>query len=170
MIFLLLAVLSLCACAAVAALGLAGFDADGGFASLEFGKDGSIVSLRENASGRELVATPCPLVVAVGRDGRRRAVTDEVELSVERFHGGWTFRIVSADIKDAVTVEFCRLCPVCTTHVGRLVNGLSDDRSGVVLRAYDVETRMCLSSKAVWLEMRGDENLVGRRFGLSRML
>ena len=155
----------LCLVAAVAAV-LSDGTRESGYARLDLDGSGAICSLCETDGGRELIARPQPMVVTVGKDGCR-TVSDAVKLSVERFHGGWTFRVEEADLKDVATVELCRLRPTCAKYCGTLVNGLSDDRSGVVLRAYDVETKMRVTADELWLEMRGDEDLVGRRFGLS---
>jgi hypothetical protein len=174
-----------CLLAIVAAVGFCGAAENSGYASLSLNGQGTITSLCENVHGRELVAEPQPMVTLIEKGGRRIAAdavrkaandclvysfparSDSVTLSVDRFYGGWTFQVETADLKNVDKVEFCRIKPVCKSYCGSLVNGLSDDLSGVVLRAYDVETKMGVSAEALWITMRGDEELVGRRFGLS---
>ena len=174
----------LSSCVAVLSFSLLAGDSCG-FVRMEFDACGAVKSLVETAGGRELVEVPRPMALLVLADGHRIAADavrtpetdrfaysfpgrrDSIVLSVDRFYGGWTFRVEAAALEGVKSVEFCRLRPTCATFCGTLVNGLSDADSGVVLRAYDVETDMFASEGELWLRMRGDEDLVGRRFGLS---
>ena len=156
---------------------------DSGYATLGFDGAGNVSSLSEDGSGRGLLAAARPMVALRDRNGRTTAPVrasvgterlsyvfpggNELELSVEAFYGGWTFSVTKAALGDAGVLELARLAPICTKYRGAYVNGLSDDESAVVLRAYDVETRMRVSELEVWLEMDAAENLVGRRFGLA---
>ena len=71
----------LCLVAAVAAV-LSDGMRESGYARLDLDGSGAIRSLCETDGGRELIAKPQPMVVTVGKDGRR-TVSDAVKLSVE---------------------------------------------------------------------------------------
>lgn len=154
------AVAAVCAVVSVMAAGLAS-GGDGAFANasvaLRFDDAGRIASLRETTSGRELVAEAVPMVSVRRRDGQEWMPTSFcakgdrlsygfpegfVDLTVAPFDGGWTFTVSTFTVPDATALQFARVMPTCTKWNGVFVNGMSDERSAVVLRAYDLETEM----------------------------
>lgn len=127
---------------------------------MSFDDDGRLSSLRETVSGRELVAAAVPMVAVTRTDGVRlepsRFTADgnrltygfpadagEVTLSVTPFAGGWTFTVCACSVKDVKDLTFARVMPSCAKWEGDFVNGMSDETSGVILRAYDLQTEMC---------------------------
>ena len=118
---------------------------------------GSFASIRENATGRELLRTVQPALVArptpaVGwcpvrfepRGGNRYAYVfdkdiGEVVFEITPFDGGWTFHCVKVVSDRIRELEFFRLLPTCHKYDGLLSNTLSDDESFVMVRPYDVK-------------------------------
>lgn len=119
---------------------------------------GRLVSLRENASGRELVARAHPfaeirigserigatslsaadgdLVFGFGTRGRCR-------ISVTPFDGGWTFRVREADLPGVDELVFAQIpSPACAEKKGTLSNVVMDRESAVVIRGYSPEVEM----------------------------
>ena len=136
---------------------------------------GRMSSLREKASGRELVAKAVPFVEgAVSLERRADALAftltggGEVVLGVEAFGSlGWTFRIDSATPAEAGRRAFARLSPSCTNYVGQFANALSDDASFVVLRGYECDTAMECSADGLSVVAEGPRGPVGLRAGLA---
>ena len=150
---------------------------------LVFDTLGCVSSLREKASGRELVANVTAFATAKLKDGRTvapRRIEErkngefawifagglgEVVMAVEPFDGGWTFRVKSSTLKDVVKFEFCRIEPVCAKWNGRFANAWSDEASGVCVRSYD----LCgnpLSVNRLHVEVTEPFGIVGRAAGL----
>jgi hypothetical protein len=146
-----------CALFVLAGLACAAEVFEGEFASLSIGTNGVITSICEKPSGRELCGEAKPLMTAVLTDGKRarsatfrhldgnrygvgfRDVHGTVTLAIENFRGGWTFRVEKAMIQDLEALVFLGLKPVCNKYIGSRINGLSDDKSAVVLRAYRMD-------------------------------
>jgi len=153
---------------------------------------GCLSSLRETASGRELVGTKVPFMtvtradgtivapvacVGEGTAGLRFVFPDgECRLTVAPFPGGWTFQTVSMSVKDCVTLTLGRILPSCDKEKGGLSNVVMDDRSAVVLRGYVPEIDMCDDSLEAELAPIDRETFVavkrafgftGKRYGLA---
>ena len=128
------------------------------YVRLEFDDAGRLASLRENASGRELVARAHPfaeirigserigatslsaadgdLVFGFGTRGRCR-------ISVTPFDGGWTFRVREADLPGVDELVFAQIpSPACAEKKGTLSNVVMDGESAVVIRGYSPEVEM----------------------------
>ena len=125
--------------------------------TLAFDEAGRISSLREKASGRELVAAASPMVAVTLKDGRELLPVSfaadggllrygfdggRATIAVEPFEGGWTFTVRELTVKDAAKLQFARVMPSSRKWLGLYVNGMSDEKSAVVLRAYEVTTEM----------------------------
>lgn len=141
--------------------------------TVKIGSKGEFASIREKATGRELLRAVQPGAVArpnpkVGwtpirfehRGGDRYAWVfgeghGEAVMRIVPFDGGWTFdceKIVSDDIRE---FEFFRLLPTCNRYDGLLSNTLSDDESFVMVRPYDVK----LSAGRLWVTDKGIHGL-----------
>lgn len=133
------------------------------FVTLDIDRAGKIASIRERATGRELVERPMPGVVAVAKDGRETSPTSfsrrgdalvwrfargEAALSVKPFEGGWSFRLDRATVPDAAGY-MVRIFPVMHRYVGWRANILSDDSSAVSLRVYDLKSEMRVTGSFV---------------------
>ena len=127
-------------------------------AVLSLGGAGSISSLRETATGRELVASRCPVMrmeCAGGEtleangmsrlpDGRFAAhlasggkPAGTAVFSVATEPWGWTFVLDSVPAgRDVRRAELWRIKPMPHRYVGTFANASSDDRSFVALRPY----------------------------------
>ena len=123
---------------------------------LEFDAAGRVASLKECASGRELLRAKRPFVLVQHEKGKYElpssfacegsrlryffAKSDSrLEFDIEKFDGGWTFTFAGSDKLDkAREICVCDLAPVCTNNLGVYANMFSDDASGVCLRAYDL--------------------------------
>ena len=161
----------------------------GDTATMTFDRLGRVVSLKENATGRELVMNAIPFVRMKSSDGTepvahhlkeigggngcgRRLLWSfagkmgEVELSVEPFKGGWTFKVERCTVKDVASLSFCRLNPVCRRWIGDFANAHSDERSAVCVRSYDLQG-VPKSSGGLCVEVEAPFQPVGRRAGLA---
>ena len=114
---------------------------------------GCISSLREQATGRELVMRPTPFLRVAFANGRnlpcRRleklsetrfrcsfpGQVGDAEFSVAPFAGGWMFTLDRWAVKDAATVEFAGVCPACDKWKGSFANAWSDEASAVAVRS-----------------------------------
>lgn len=154
--FAVLAALSAASCRLPAA---DAYRADGRFVSLVLDGRGCVASLREKASGRELIAEPAPFAVVRTAAGRflhptaMKAKGDELVFSFEGgeasvrltpFDGGtgWTVETTGCTVPDADIFEFVRV-PFAEARVrGIISNATVDDRSGVAVRGYTPEVEM----------------------------
>ncbi|MBP5320472.1 MAG: LamG domain-containing protein [Kiritimatiellae bacterium] len=153
--------------------------------TLAIDRHGRIASLRERASGRELIGQPLPMVKATFRDGSRLAACEalpsgepnrlrwlfprqagSVDLSITPFDGGWTFRVEALQIPDATRLTFCTLAPQCDTWRGVMANLVSDPDSGVALRAYDLRSEMAVERGILSVTADLAHGLTGWRAGL----
>lgn len=132
-------------------------DFENGYVGMTFDGTGRLVSLREKATGRELVGEKLPFVEV--RDAGNRAIApvsmtregDRLSFAFPRgrcvmrllpFDGGWTVRCEECDVADAAQLVLAQVKPSCNERKGDMSNAVLDDRSGVVVRGYTVETRM----------------------------
>jgi len=108
----------------------------GPHAKLAFNERGFVTSIRENATGRELVEKPFPFVKVLmdGRKSMDRATKlerrgdrlvfswpdgrGELVLSTRRFEGGWLFTTESFTVAKAETLSLGCFLPVCTKYLG----------------------------------------------------
>ena len=152
---------------------------------ITFGENGAVTSIRERATGRELVAKPNPFVsvhLSGGREAaavsaRRRgdavvfALADgagEVSVRVESQSWGWRFTVERADVPRADSVVWSALEPVCRLYEGRKYSNMySDEKSGVALRTADVAIEMLIENGRISLRHAAPPaSWVGREFYL----
>lgn len=148
----MLAALSLCG-----AMALQAADFENAYVELTFDGLGRLASLREKATGRELVGEKIPFVEA--RDDANRAIRpmsmtrngDRLSFAFPKgcctvrliaFDGGWTVRCESCDVPEAAQLVLAQVKPSCNARKGDMSNAVVDDRSGVVVRGYDAKVRM----------------------------
>ena len=140
---------------ALAAASALGADFTNEHVSLTFGGRGSLASIRENATGRELIGEACPFMDVTLEDGRvfpstsmRRGddgrlvfgfapLKGEAEIRLVPFDGGWTVETLRFDVSGVVTWTAAHVKPACAKWYGDMACLVSDERSGVALRAYD---------------------------------
>ncbi|MDD4017370.1 MAG: hypothetical protein PHV28_05440 [Kiritimatiellae bacterium] len=176
-------VLSAVACAAQCARAdLAVTNTD---AVLTFNAKGSVVSLRERATGRELLARPGPMAAATLLDGRD-IVSDGAEARADGrfvfmfsqdagkavfnicpFEGGWSFTVEELTLPEVKRLVFCDLTVTCRQWGGRFASLISDPKSGVALRAYDLSLRAGLDGNRILIAAGSKADAVGKRFGLA---
>ena len=120
-----------------------------------FDGKGRITSIHERSSGRELLARPTPFIGIglkncgfLGAD--RMEIRDgtmvfsipggrgEVVLRSKPFVSGCTFEITDFNVPMAQQLYVGRLAPSCNKWQGRRANMMSDERSGVCVRSYDI--------------------------------
>jgi len=146
------------AIAALACLAAAGAGLENEHVSISFGHKGEIASIRVKSTGRELVKKPVPFAVATLKDGKKavpvgfRQTGDRLGWSFEGggglllkvvpFDGGWTFESEKFTVKDAASVEYMRVVPVCSKYNGNYAHMLSDDEDAVCIRSYDIKLQM----------------------------
>ena len=129
------------------------------YVKLVFGGKGEIASLKDKATGRELVSKPMPFA-EVRFNNARKPVYPEAfvqrgdvcewrfpgggvfTLKVEPFAGGWTFTSKKFTVPEADEIEYFRIKPACKKYRGNYVNMFSDDEHGVCIRAYDLKLEM----------------------------
>lgn len=127
---------------------------DGRFAQIEIGDDARVMSIREHPSGRELTRSPTKLMSVTLAGGvkaeassfaratnglyvvRFAGIEGSVSVVVDAFRGGWTFRIERVEVRELEALSIFALKPICRDYVGARINGVSDELSGVFLRAY----------------------------------
>lgn len=127
--------------------------------TLKLDEGGRAISLREKGSGRELLITPTPLVHVTYRDGLRataRAMRQvgknlifslsnqrgEITMQVQSHTDFFSFKVLACSVTNAATLNFCTLAPAVKKYVGGMANMLSDDESGVCLRAIELPLDM----------------------------
>lgn len=125
--------------------------------ALAFDELGAICSLREKASGRELVTNRVPFASVLAGPGRRRLPVrsvarrgddrlvwtfpfdaGELEMRVVPFDGGWAFKVERCTVKDVAQISFGRVAPACAKWRGTFANAMSDERSAVCVRSADI--------------------------------
>ena len=129
---------------------------DGDASSLTLDSTGNIASIREKATGRELVSEPTPfariemengsvrLARRITRAGEGRFVctfqsgAGTAAFAVKPFPGGWTFTVEGLDVPGARTLAFARVTPSCAKWKGGFANAWSDEQSAVAVRAAEL--------------------------------
>ena len=134
-------------------------------AVLSLDSDARIASIRELASGRELVQKPRPIAnvempdgkvlysAKLRSDGKGRFIADivkgkdmsgKMEFSVAGYPWGWTFTLDGFSVPDAKRIFLWRVKPAPSRYVGNFANVSSDDSSFVALRPFTpaMETRI----------------------------
>ena len=120
-----------------------------------FDGKGRITSIHERSSGRELLARPTPFIGIglkncgfLGAD--RMEIRDgtmvfsipggrgEVVLHSKPFVSGCTFEITDFNVPMAQQLYVGRLASACNKWLGHRANMMSDERSGVCVRSYDI--------------------------------
>ena len=156
---------------------------DGDAATLVFDTLGCISSIREKATGRELVSNVTAFVSARLDDGRMIAArrmekrsdgkvafafgkAGEVVIAVSQFKGGWSFAIESSSLRGVKELEFCRVQPVCGKWKGDFANAWSDEKSSVCVRSYDIKGEPRVGG-ALRVSVDSQFPIVGRRAGLA---
>ena len=130
------------------------------YVDVVFDAKGCVSSIREKATGRELVGEKVPFMTMRLADGTEVAPESlqsennrylsfvfpdgrgECVMEVIPFDGGWTFKTVKVSAKDAVDMTLGRILPSCNKSKGSMSNIVMDDKSAVVLRAYQPELEM----------------------------
>ena len=145
---------------------------DGDASSLTLDSTGNIASIREKATGRELVSEPTPfariemengsvrLARRIERAGEGRFIctfqsgAGTAAFAVKPFPGGWTFTVESLDVPGARTLAFARVTPSCTKWKGGFANAWSDEQSAVAVRAAELagEPSFRGGVLAVWVD------------------
>ncbi len=155
-------------------------------ATLAIDTQGRITSLRNKASGRELLARPQELVSARLKDGRQitaRKVTrsrDALAFEFARGQGAavlavdarpdfFTFTIRSSSVPDVAALTFLNVPVKAAKYRGGMANMLSDDTDAVCLRGYELPVEMAVNNNPVALRAwtTAERGLTGWRAGLA---
>lgn len=156
------------------------------WASLVAGDNGTILSLQEKGSGRELLAAPEPVVAVELGAGRRlqaRRMRLQDGLLVTEFPqsaGSAAIRIQAEDqyftvmaaalnVPDARRFTFFQISPTPKEYLGRMAGLASDDASGVCLRSLALEVDALLQGPVPRFRAStsSEHGLVGHRIGLA---
>ncbi|MCK5844890.1 MAG: hypothetical protein KAG97_09300, partial [Victivallales bacterium] len=154
-------------------------------AVLTFNAKGFISSLKERATARELISQPQPMMTAKLLDGRQ-VISDGVETRADGrfvfkfsqdvgeavfkicpFEGGWSFTVEELAIPEVQYIYFCKLAVNCRRWGGRFASIISDSKSGVALRGYDLSLRAGLNGNRIHILAKSKADAVGKRFGLA---
>ena len=145
-----------------------------------FSDDARLVSVREKASGRELVVPAGTWVRVTTADGKTespRTLTrdaagnlvfsfasgNEIVESVTPFDGGLSFRVEKCTFAAPKQVVLAFLRPAVTNYIGDMSNVASDDRSGVALRAGDYAGEMAANAQQMLVSVPQGFPAVGKR-------
>lgn len=156
------------------------------WATLVLGDDGTLLSLQEKGSGRELIADPQPVLAVEQADGRRlqaRRMRLEDGLLVVDFPRGqgsaairiepsdhyFTVTAAEIDVPDARRFTFFQLSPAPNKYIGNMAGLASDDSSGVCLRslALEVDTTFHAPAPPFRVSTTEEHGLVGHSAGLA---
>lgn len=154
------------------------------YAELAIDAAGQAVSLRNRASGRELLARPAPLVRARLADGRsltaRRVAAQgnrltfsfprgqgDAVLEVDARRDFLTFTVCALTLSNAVALTFCELPTAPATYHGGMANMLSDDIDAVCLRGYELPVETKIQGNALQVSTTAKHGLTGWRAGLA---
>ena len=163
----------------------AGIVLPGPHAQLVFDECGRVTSIRENETGRELVAKPFPFVkvLMAGRKSSDRATKlaregdrlvffwpdgrGELVLSTRRFAGGWLFTTESFTVADARTLDMGCFLPVCTKYLGNSLTMMSDDASGIAALDCGMDMEMTTyGDDGMRVTAVKERGFVGKTFGV----
>ena len=145
---------------------------------------GRVTSLRSQATHRELLAQPQPLVSATLKDGSRltaRSVTrvgnslvfafprhfGSAVIDVDTHRDFFTFTVRSLTLTNAESLTFCNLAVLPTKYHGGMANMLSDDADAVCLRGYDLPVEMEIGGNTLRVWTAAAHGLTGCRAGLA---
>ena len=154
--------------------------------TLVVGDDGSLLSLQEKGSGRELLAAQQPVLAVEQAAGRRlqaRRMRLEDGLLVADFPRGagsasirieakdqyFTVTAAALDVPDAQRFTFFQLAPAPNEYLGNMAGLASDDASGVCLRSLGLEVDTSFHARAPRFRASttAEHGLVGHRIGLA---
>ena len=156
------------------------------WATMVLGDNGTILSLEEKDSGRELLADRQPVLAVEQAGGRRlqaRRLRHEDGLLIADFPrsaGSAAIRVEAREHYFSVTAEaidvpevqrftFFQLSPSPVEYVGSMAGLASDDESGVCLRslALEVDTTFRGGTPPFRASTTAEHGLVGHRIGLA---
>jgi hypothetical protein len=154
-------------------------------AVMSFNRAGAVTSLKERSTGRELVGKGVFLFAgaagrcvypnrfdALGGGSYRWSFPEDggsVTLKAGSFGPGWSFEVTECSVPGISALYFSWLYPVCTNWNGKVLNMLSDERSGVIVRSPEPETGMFRrAGNQLFLRVLKDEagGFIGRRGGI----
>ena len=151
-------------------------------ATLAFDANGRLVSVKSNADGRELAASATSFIrIRSGngdfQDADRMEMRDgklvfyisggkagRISLRPARFPGGYSFTVEEAVVPSATHVYVGRMSPSCRRWIGRYANMMSDEKSGVCVRPYDIFSQAGCG-EVLYVQMP-KARAQGARFGL----
>ena len=156
------------------------------WATLVVGDDGTLLSLQEKGSGRELLAAPQPVLAVEQATGRRfqarrmRLENGLLVADLPRGAGSAAIRIeakdqyftvtaAALDVPDAERFTFFQFSPAPNEYIGNMAGLASDDASGVCLRslALEVDTSFRAPAPQFRASTTAEHGLVGHRIGLA---
>ncbi|NUQ64147.1 MAG: LamG domain-containing protein [Pirellulales bacterium] len=156
------------------------------WAALVAGDNGTLLSLKEKGTGRELLAAPQPVLAVEQTLGRRlqaRRMRLDGGLLVADFPRGagtaairieandhyFTVTAASLHVPDAERFTFFQLSPAPNEYIGSMAGLASDDKSGVCLRslALEVDTSFRSPAPQFRASTTAEHGLVGHRIGLA---
>ncbi|NQT89174.1 LamG domain-containing protein, partial [bacterium] len=156
------------------------------WATMSIGDDGTVLSLKEKGSGRELIAQRQPVLAVQQTTGRRlhaRRLRRRGALLVADFPRGtgsaavrieakdqyFIVTLAAVDVADVAGVAFFQLSAEPDEYIGHMAGLASDDRSGVCLRSLGLEVGVSLSGRPPRLQaaVAVGHGLVGHRVGLA---
>ncbi len=156
------------------------------WATLVVGDNGTLLSLTEKETGRELLAAPQP-VLAVEQAPSRRYQARRMRLDngllvadfprgagsaairIEALEHYFTATAAALDVPDAQRFTFFQLSPAPEKYIGNMAGLASDDASGVCLRslALEVDTSFHSPAPRFRASTTAEHGLVGHRIGLA---
>jgi hypothetical protein len=155
-------------------------------ATMRIGDDGTILSLKEKGSGRELISDRQPVLAVQTTSGRRlrarrmRRQDDLLIVDFPRGTGSAAIRIeakdqyfvvtsVAVDVADIERFTFFQFSPGPNKYIGRMAGLASDDRSGVCLRSLALEVDVTLNGRTRRFQAAttAERGLIGHSIGLA---
>jgi hypothetical protein len=153
-------------------------------ARLDIDTQGRILSLRDKASHRELLAHPQSVVSARLKDGQqvtaRKASRNGNTLVFDFSHGRgaavlevetrkdfFTFKVQSLSVSNVESLTFFNLPVIPNKYNGGMANMLSDDEEGVCLRGYELPVEMSIEGGGLRVWTTAEHGLTGWRAGLA---
>ncbi|NLF70177.1 MAG: hypothetical protein GX575_14155 [Candidatus Anammoximicrobium sp.] len=156
------------------------------WATMVVGDNGTILSLQEKGSGRELLDAPHPVLAVELASKRRlqaRRLRSEDGLLVADFPRGvgsaairveaqehyFTVKAAKLSVPDAQRFTFFQISPAPNEYIGNMAGLASDEASGVCLRSLGLEVDTSFHSPAPKFRAStsAEHGLVGPRIGLA---
>ena len=127
---------------------------------ISFTEAGTVGEFRERESGRDLLRWKARLAEVTLTDGKTVKITrlsarpdgkleyffgdleGSAVISVREEKWGIVFTAEELAVKDVREFKFLQIYPHCRKYNGAMINAMSDDASAVVLRTYELESRM----------------------------